>query len=90
MFRLKTFKRFKCHYMQENRKQKKRKTEKHLEKRSFARGKEYRKDLGRTEDGCKRQEEMESSRDRPMSPLRRSGLSQVSYARKRNLYIVYL
>ena len=43
--------------------------QKHLEKRSSARGKEDRKDLGRIEDGCKRQEEMESSSDRPMSPL---------------------
>ena len=56
-------------------KQEKRKTEKYL-KRSFARGKEDRKDLGRTEDGCKRQEEMESSSDGPMSPLGRSGLSK--------------
>ena len=57
-------------------KQKKRKTKKHLEKRSIARGTEDRKDLGRNEDGCKRQEEMESSSDRPMSPLGRSGLKK--------------
>ena len=34
----------------------------------LARGKEDRKDLGRNEDGCKRQEETERSSDRPMSP----------------------
>ena len=47
-----------------------------IPKKSFARGKEDRKNLGRTEDGCKRQEEMESSSYRPMSSLGRSGLSK--------------
>ena len=53
--------------------------QKHLKKRYIARGTEDRKDLGRNEDGCERQEEMECSSDRPMSPSGRSGLSQVSH-----------
>ena len=57
-----------CPGMESPGKQKKGKTKKHLEKRSIARGKEDRKDLGRNEDGCKRQEETERSSDRPMSP----------------------
>ena len=51
--------------------------QKHLETGSIKGGTENRKDLGRNKEDCKRQEEMESNSDRPMSPLGRRGLSQV-------------